>query len=80
MNDEIKYCILNFSDLSLVNFDEVFETNSGTIRVSIDGLLFVIKYKNEPTFIQNGSVIPVQILTHLEALELMKTPNWSGQE
>ena len=73
------YAIINISDLGLINFTEIGETDATTIRKSIDALFFVIKWynENEPTFITNGSVVPTQILTHEQAIELMATIEWS---
>ena len=73
------YAIINIADLGLINFSEIGETNATTIRKSIDELMFIIKWFNEhePTFITNGSVVPTQILTHEQAIELMSTIEWS---
>jgi len=73
------YAIINIADLGLINFTEIDETNATTIRKSIDELLFVIKWFNEhePTFIADGTVVPLQTLTHQEAATLMATPEWS---
>ena len=72
------YAIINIADLGLINFSEIDETDATTIRKSIDELLFVIKWFNEhePSFITNGSVVPTQILTHEQAIELMSTIEW----
>ena len=73
------YAIINIADLGLINFSEIDETDATTIRKSINELLFIIKYFNEhePSFITNGSVVPTQILTHEQAIELMATIEWS---
>ena len=73
------YAIINIADLGLINFSEIDETNATTIRKSIDELMFIIKWFNEqePSFITNGSVVPTQILTHEQAIELMSTIEWS---
>ena len=73
------YAIINIADLGLINFSEIDETDATTIRKSIDELLFVIKWfdEHEPSFITNGSVVPTQILTHEQAIELMATAEWS---
>ena len=73
------YAIINIADLGLINFTEIDETDATTIRKSIDELMFIIKWFNEhePTFITNGSVVPRQILTHEQAIELMSTIEWS---
>jgi hypothetical protein len=71
------YTIINVSDLSKIDFSEVGETSADTIRKSLDESEFIIKYNIEPSFIKNGLVVPLQSLTHLEALALMATSDWS---
>ena len=73
------YAIINIADLGLINFSEIDETDATTIRKSIDELMFIIKWFNEhePSFITNGSVVPTQILTHEQAIELMATIEWT---
>ena len=73
------YAIINIADLGLINFSEIDETDATTIRKSIDKLMFIIKWFNEhePSFITNGSVVPTQILTHEQAIELMSTIEWT---
>ena len=75
------YAIINIADLGLINFSEIDETDATTIRKSIDELMFIIKWFNEhePTFITDGSVVPLQTLTHQEALALMATAEWSEE-
>jgi hypothetical protein len=77
----LTYAICDVStDLSNIDFSQVGETNSSTIRKSIDETLFVIKWNTEPTFITNGTVVPSEILTHSEALDEMATPEWTEPE
>jgi hypothetical protein len=71
------YAIINIADLSNIDFSQVGETDETTIRKSLDQTQFVIKYNAEPTFITDGSVTPLQTLTHAEALNLMSTAEWS---
>lgn len=74
------YCIVKIEDLSLIDFNEVFQTSAQTIRTSLNGSYFVIKYDIEPTFIKDGTVMPNEFLTHSECLELMATADWSPIE
>ena len=75
------YAIVDVAtDLPNIDFSQIGETNSSTIRKSLDETLFVIKWNTEPTFITNGTVVPSEILTHSEVLELMATPEWSEPE
>ena len=73
------YAIINIADLSLIDFSQIGEDNENTIRKSLDKTEFIIKWddEHEPTFIADGSVVPLQTLTHQEALALMATAEWS---
>ena len=71
------YAIININDLDNVDFTQIGETSVDTIRKSLDGTMFVIKWQTEPDFIKDDVVIPLQVLTHEECLELMNTPEWS---
>ena len=72
------YSIIDINDLSKVDFTQVGETTSSTIRKSLDGSKFVLKWDQTPTFITDGTIVPLQILTHSECLEIMETPEWSN--
>ncbi len=71
------YAIINIADLPNIDFSQVGETNENTIRKSIDESQFVIKYNSVPLFITDGTITPVETLSHSEALELMATEAWS---
>ena len=74
------YAIIQASDLSNIDFDEIGETSADTLRYNLAGTEFVIKWNTEPTFISDGTVVPVSQLTHAEALALMATAEWSEPE
>jgi len=71
------YAIVNINDLSKVDFSQVGQTSADTVRKSLDGSMFVLKWEETPTFITDGTIVPLQILTHQECLDLMNTPEWS---
>lgn len=71
------YAIINIGDLPLIDFSQVGENSENTIRKSLDSTEFIIKYDSEPTFITDGSVTPIQVMTHDEALALMATLEWT---
>ena len=71
------YAIINIADLVNVDFAQVGETDENTIRKSLDETQFVLKWNTEPSFIADGTVTPLQTLTHDEALALMATAEWS---
>ena len=71
------YAIINIADLPNIDFSQVGETDETTIRKSLDETQFIIKYNTEPSFIADGSVVPLQTLTHEQALTLMASSEWS---
>mgnify|MGYP000105890195 CR=1 FL=1 len=71
------YAIINIADLVNIDFSQVGETDENTIRKSLDETQFVLKWNTEPTFITDGTVVPLQTLTHEEALVLMASAEWS---
>lgn len=79
MQNTKTYAIIKLSDIGLIDFSQVAQSSASTIRKSLDDTQFVIKWQEgyEPTFIENGTVIPVGIYTHSECLELMATDKWS---
>jgi len=74
------YSIIKIEDLSKIDFNQVFQTSANTIRKSLNGTQFVIKYDNTPSFISDGTVEPLQSLSHSECLELMATSEWTEIE
>ena len=74
------YAIISIADLGNIDFSQVGETDENTIRKSLDETQFVLKWNTEPTFITDGTVVPLQTLTHEEALVLMDSAEWSEPE
>ncbi len=71
------YAIISTADLTNIDFSQVGETSANTIRKSIDKSQFVLKWNTTPSFISNGTITPIETLTHSEALELMATDVWT---
>lgn len=73
------YAIISTTDIDKVDFTQVPEENDQYLRYSLDGTEFVIKWfdEHEPTFIADGTVVPLQTLTHEQALTLMASAEWS---
>ena len=71
------YAIIQASDLANIDFDQIGETSADTLRYNLAGTKFIIKWNTTPTFISDGTVVPVAELTHEEALALMATAEWS---
>lgn len=73
------YAVIELTDIGKIDFAQVSENSVFTVRKSLDDTQFVIKWVDgyTPTFITDGSVIPVGTYTHEEILILMATPAWS---
>ena len=73
------YATINISDIGLVDFTQVIQTSELTVRKNIAETEFVIKWieGSIPTFITDGTITPLQTLTHDEALILMSTVEWA---
>ncbi len=78
-DDEIIYVIIKLAEIGLIDFSQVAQSSASTVRKSLDDTQFVIKWQEgyEPTFIADGKVTPLQVLTHSECLQLMSTDKWS---
>jgi hypothetical protein len=77
MNMIDTYAIIDINDLLKVDFTQVGQTSADTVRKSLDNSKFVLKWEETPTFITDGTIVPLQLLTHEDCLELMNTPEWS---
>ena len=73
------YAIIQASDLSSIDFSQIGETSQDTLRYNLANTEFVIKWNSTPTFISDGTVVPVSELTHAEALAVMATAEWSEE-
>ena len=78
-DNDRRYAVIYLTDLDLIDFSQIEQTSIETIRKSLDDTQFVIKWENgyTPTFITDGSVIPVGTYDHHAILEIMSTPEWS---
>jgi len=61
----------------LIDFSQINTTSSQTMRRNIANTQAMLSYQVEPSFITNGTVVPLQTLNHEEALALLATPEWT---
>ena len=74
------YAIIGVTQVALIDFDQIGETDEDTIRKNIALTEFVIKWYSAdiPTFISDGSVTIIgSEMTLSEAQTLMNTPEWT---
>jgi len=73
----LTYNTVAIADLNSIDFTQVEQTSIETIRKSIDETQFVIKWETQPSFITDGTVVPLGSYNHLQCVELMGTNFWS---
>jgi hypothetical protein len=77
--DNLTYVIFDYSEIDLIDFNEVRETSKETVRLSVDGLLTFVKWEGDvvPVCVEN---LPVKssYYTHSEMLSILDEPEWSG--
>ena len=74
----ITYITIEMSEIALVDFNQVMETSEETLRLSVDGLEALIKWRGaEPSFVSTLSSYEGPY-THEEILVIMATPEWTN--
>ena len=78
--DQRHYVIIPYSEVEVIDFDQVLETDVNTVRKSIDGAKTFIKYEGE----MPSSVVALedksQEYNYEEILEILHTTEWSLSE
>jgi len=70
------YVIIDASEVSNVNFDQVLETSSETLSYSLDGTKTFVKFEGDtPSFL-----IGEPQYTHEEILNILSGPEWTAAE
>jgi hypothetical protein len=73
------YVIFNVSELSKIDFTQVFETSAETVRKSVDETLTFVKYATEE---MPSSIVSLDTkqgpYSHEEILEILATPEWTN--
>ena len=73
--------IFNVSELSQINFNEVFETSEETVRKSVDETKTFVKW-NDPEIPPSVQSLTTSEgpYTYEEILTILSTPEWSLEE
>ena len=70
------YVILDASEVSSVDFDQVIQNSEDTLRYSVDGSKFIVKYEGTQPFFLLGKTE----YTHEEILSILSGPEWTSEE
>jgi len=70
------YCIINSSEVSSVDFDQVLQTSADTLRYSVDGSKALLKYEGTQPIFLSGKTEH----SHEEILNILSGPEWTSDE
>jgi len=70
------YVIIDASEVSSVDFDQVAETSADTLKYSVDGTKTFVKYEGTQPFFLLGKTE----YTHEEILSILSGPEWTSED
>lgn len=80
MYENRNYVIFNVSEIEKIDFNQVLETSSETIRKSVDGSKTFVKWNGEyvPECVNSLTTVE-DYYTHEEMLDKLSTDEWTGK-
>jgi hypothetical protein len=70
------YCIIDASEVSSIEFDQVLQTSVNSLKYSLDGTKTFVKYEGtQPSFL-----IGKTEYSHEEILAILAGPEWTSEE
>jgi hypothetical protein len=70
------YIILTSADLSNVDYSQVLETSENTVRYSLDGSKFLLKFEgNTPTFLEGK-----ETFNYSEIMNILNSSEWAIED
>jgi hypothetical protein len=73
-----QYVIFSVSELDKIDFSQVLETSSETVRKSVDGTLTFVKWNGNVPACVEALTTKGNYLTHSEILAEMNTETWTA--
>jgi len=72
------YIVIDLSDTDKVLFSQVNQSSAQSMRRNLANTQGLLSYSVTPSFISNGSVVPVgDVMNQTEALALLATSAWT---
>ena len=65
---------------NLIDFSQINTTSSQTMRRNVANTQAILAYQVTPSFITNGTVVPIDTLNHEQALALLATSAWTPED
>jgi len=81
MYDLRQYVIFDITELPSIDFTQVLETSTETVRISVDGTKTFVKWDGEtpPSCLENLTT-KSQYYTHEEILSIISTSEWTNSQ
>lgn len=68
----VNYSIVDGSKLESVDFSKLLQKSEASLRYSVDGSKFIVKYEGEkPAFLNEN-----ETLNHEQVLSILNSPEW----
>lgn len=74
------FMIFNVSELSSINFDEVLETSSETVRLSVDGTKTFVKWDGDIPECVSNLTTKEGPYTYTEILQILNSSEWTSND
>tara|TARA_B100000902_G_C26821052_1_gene673986 strand:- start:50 stop:295 length:246 start_codon:yes stop_codon:yes gene_type:complete len=73
-----KYIVIDIdTQTKLIDFSQINTTSAQTMRRNLANTEAILSYQVTPSFITNGTVVPIATLNHDEAIALLSTAAWT---
>ena len=73
-----EYMIFNVSELSQIDFSQVLETSSETVRKSVDGTKTFVKWEGAEPSCVTALTTKEGPYTYAEILQILSGPEWNS--
>lgn len=78
--EERRFLIFPYSQINLVDFDQVLETSAETVRISVDGTKTFVKWDSIQTPSSLFNLTDTEgPYTYDEILDILSTPEWTQE-
>jgi hypothetical protein len=72
------FVIFDVTELPLIDFSQVLETSTETVRISVDGTKTFVKWDNEEPSCISLLTTKTQVYTYEEILEILSGEEWTS--
>ena len=78
--DNRHYVIIPYSEVDIIDFDQVLETAVSSVRKSVDGTETFVKYEGDMPSSVTAVEGKSQAYSHSEILEILATAEWTNPD